>query len=85
MKSVIFNLVTDVEEVIFFINIWNRIIHIKSDKSALISTIHFDRWKKVCLELFPFKDNASNLDILKSLDKLWDCKYLTKLYIEITP
>jgi len=37
------------------------------------------------MELFPFKDNASDLDILKSLDKLWDCKYLTKLYIEITP
>jgi len=31
------------------------------------------------------KDDASDLDILKSFDKLWDCKYLTKLYIEITP
>jgi len=37
------------------------------------------------MELFSFKYNASYLDILKSLDKLWDCKYLTKLYNEITP
>jgi len=36
------------------------------------------------MELFPFKDNASDQDILKSLDKLWDCKYLTQIYIEIT-
>jgi len=43
------NIVTDVKEIIFFINIWNRVIHIKKDKSALISTIQFDRWKKVCI------------------------------------
>jgi len=37
------------------------------------------------MELFPFKDNASDLDILKSLDIQWDCKYLAQLCIEITP
>jgi len=36
-------------------------------------------------ELFPFKDNASNPGILKFLNKLWDCKYLTEIYIDITP
>jgi len=28
---------------------------------------------------------ASDLDILKSFDKLWDCTYLTQFYIDPTP
>jgi len=42
-----YNIDTAVKEIIFCINIWSRIIHIKVEKRALISTIQFDRWKKV--------------------------------------
>jgi len=51
------------------------------------ATIQFDRWKKFVFitELFPFKDNARDLNILKYLDKLWDCKYLAQPYTENSP
>jgi len=58
---------------IFFINICNRIIHIKIGKKKFV----------FIMELFPFKDNVSDLEILKSLDKLWDLKYLTNHIISI--
>jgi len=37
------------------------------------------------MEIFKFKDNVSNNDILQSLVKLFKCKYLTHLYIDLIP
>jgi len=61
------------------IYIYNKELYVIIYKTLILLQFVF------IMELVPFKDNASDLDILKSLHKLWDCKYLTKLYIEITP
>jgi len=52
--------------IIFFFSTWNRIIHIKVDKYALISTIQFDRWKNVVfiMEQILFNDNVSDPDMI---------------------
>jgi len=75
-------------KILFFSSIFGIELHIlKSIRAHSYRPFNSKGGKKFVfiMELFVFKDNASDLDILKSLDKLWDWKYLTKHILQLPP